>query len=99
LEISKLGAKPYGHVVRFIVREDEDADQIISDKREAGEITPDTLAIVRQIVGRSALSAGFTYLQRQQTLERCDRTPQGCNSATSGTRVTNPGESNCASVE
>jgi hypothetical protein len=31
LEISKLGAKPYGDVVRFVVQEDEDADQIISD--------------------------------------------------------------------
>ena len=58
LEISKLGAKPYGDVVRFIVQEDEDADQIIRDKRKTGEIKPDTLVIVRQIVGRTpALSA------------------------------------------
>ena len=57
LEISKLGAKPYGDVVRFIVQEHEDADQIISDKRKAGEIKPDTLVIVRQIVRPSALSA------------------------------------------
>jgi hypothetical protein len=57
LELSKLGAKPCGDVVRFIVQEDEDADQIIAEKREAGEIGPDTLVIVRQIVGPPALSA------------------------------------------
>lgn len=53
LEISKLGAKPYGDVVRFIVQEGEDADQIISEKRKAEEIKPDTLVIVRKIVSPS----------------------------------------------
>jgi|HubBroStandDraft_6_1064221.scaffolds.fasta_scaffold1064603_3 hypothetical protein len=58
LEMSILGKhRPYGDVVRFIVQEDEDADQIISNKRKSGEIKPDTLVIVRKIVGPSVLSA------------------------------------------
>ena len=68
LEISKLGAKPYGDVVRFIVQEDEDADQLIAEKSEAGEIGPDTLVIVRQIVGPSVLSASERVPTRFQQL-------------------------------
>jgi hypothetical protein len=57
LEESKFGFPAYGSVVRLLVRENEDEDRIIDKKRKSGEIKPDTLVIVRKIVGPSALSA------------------------------------------
>jgi hypothetical protein len=56
LENSKLGTPAFAGCVRLIVHEDEDADDIIRQKTKAGEIRPDTLVIVRQIVGLSAFS-------------------------------------------
>ena len=50
LENSQAGTPKFAGSVRLIVREDHDADQIINQKRKSGEIKPDTLVIVRQLV-------------------------------------------------
>jgi hypothetical protein len=57
LENSKLGTPAYSGVVRLIVQEHEDADRIIDRKRQSGEIKPDTLVIVRQIVSPPSRSS------------------------------------------
>jgi hypothetical protein len=55
LEYSRLGPRGYAGATRIIVHEGEDAEKIIREKIAAGEIGPDKLVIVRQIVRRPRL--------------------------------------------
>ena len=46
----RFGDKTYTRCVTIVVNEDEDEDQIISEKRASGETTPDTFVIALKIV-------------------------------------------------